>query len=452
MAPRPDPFSSIIADATDEQERLLASSPTSVLSNAPALFQPQVVVLVDPLSTGVALQQKVFESGLYEVVIVWSDRSQRAAREKHFQTSGHPREDFLAIITHHDALDATLLAILRATSGRSIAAVMCGSEFGVLLEDQIAEGLNKKLGISHLKGSGIANLQTKVDKHMQANTIRSYGLEAVREKLARCEDDVQAFLEENPEGSSFVVKPQTGAGSVGVTFCDSRAAVWDAYHKILAGEHKAHCRDKYHHYTHAGVLLQEYLNGTEYIVNSVVHEGAIKTTAMWKYDKRPYNGAAFVCFSKELQVVSDPHCEEILNYTEKVLKAVGFQSGAIHAEIMYTSRGPVLVELNCRLHGGNGAWVKPAEVCMGYDQLSVFIDVYLNGGKMYESIPSRPIEAKSFCHQVKMRSHIEGVLKDVIPSQFERIQSLSSYYGHQFGVRKGGRLLKTWICHPFLVK
>ena len=183
MAPRPDPFSSIIADATDEQERLLASSPTSVLSNAPALFQPQVVVLVDPLSTGVALQQKVFESGLYEVVIVWSDRSQRAAREKHFQTSGHPREDFLAIITHHDALDATLLAILRATSGRSIAAVMCGSEFGVLLEDQIAEGLNKKLGISHLKGSGIANLQTKVDKHMQANTIRSYGLEAVRERV-----------------------------------------------------------------------------------------------------------------------------------------------------------------------------------------------------------------------------------------------------------------------------
>jgi biotin carboxylase len=405
----------------------------------------QAVVLVDPMSTGVFLQKKVFESGLYSVVIVWSDRSQPAAREKHFVTSGHPREDFLAVITHEAGeLDDTLLAILAATANKTIAAVMCGSEFGVLLEDQIANGLNQKLGTTHLRGSGIPVLNTKVDKHLQANTIRSNGLNAVREKLARCEEDVQAFLDENNEpGTSFVVKPQTGAGSVGVTFCDSPKAVWEAYHKILAGEHKAHCRNKYRHYTQAGVLLQEYLKGTEYIVNSVVADGVIKTTAMFKYDKRPYNGAAFVCFSKELQVISDPNCEEILEYTEQVLKAVGFTSGAIHAEVMYTSRGPVLVELNCRLHGGNGAWVQPAEICMGYDQLSMLVDVYLNGGKMFENIPSRPIEAKGYCHQTKMRSHIEGTLKRVDPVQFGRIEALPSYYSHVFGVKEGDQLLKT---------
>ncbi|KAL3932898.1 MAG: hypothetical protein SGBAC_010633 [Bacillariaceae sp.] len=448
MAPRPDPFQALVTAASDEVAPLAMGihleipSPTSILTTSPL---QHVVVLVDPMSTGVILQEKVFESGMYNVVIVWSDRSQPAARDKHFKNSGHPREDFLAVINYEAGeLEDTLLAILAATSNMTIAAVMCGSEFGVLLEDQIANGLNQKLGTTHLRGSGIPILNTKVDKHLQANTIRASGLNAVREKLARCEDDVQAFLDENNDpGASFVVKPQTGAGSVGVTFCDSRKAVWDAYHKILAGEHKAHCRNKYRHYSQAGVLLQEYLKGTEYIVNSVVCDGLIKTTAMWKYDKRPYNGAAFVCFSKELQVISDPNCEEILEYTEKVLKAVGFSSGAIHAEVMYTARGPVLVELNCRLHGGNGAWVRPAELCMGYDQMSMLMDVYLNGGKVFENIPSRPITANSYCQQVKMRSHIAGVLKCVIPSQFSRIEGLSSYYSHMFAVREGDRLMKT---------
>mmetsp|Transcript_123959 Transcript_123959/g.358500 ORF Transcript_123959/g.358500 Transcript_123959/m.358500 type:complete len:433 (+) Transcript_123959:255-1553(+) len=391
------------------------------------------------------LQKKVFEAGIYRVIIVWSDRSQPAAREKHFKVSGYSLEDFAAVITHEAGqLEDTINAILAASVNTTISAVMCGSEFGVLLEDQIADALNAKLGTTNLKSSGIPALTTKVDKHLQANTIRKAGLEAVREKLARSEDDVRQFLEENRgKATSFVVKPQTGAGSVGVTFCDSEEAVWEAYHTILAGEHKAHCGDKYRHYTHAGVLLQEYLVGTEYIVNTVVRDGVPKTTAMWKYDKRPLNGAAFVCFSKELQVISDENCEEILEYTEKVLEAVGFKNGAIHGEIMYTSRGPVLVELNCRLHGGNAAWVHPAELCMKCDQLSILMDVYLNDGKMFSTIPARPVTAYSYCQQVKMRSLIEGTLDCVIPSQLERIKALPSYLEHFFSVKPGDRLLKT---------
>lgn len=445
MPPRPDPFNLVPQEpcaVVDVVPNALADSPRSILISP----LDQTVVLVDPLSTGVLLQKKVFDAGVYRIIVVWSDRSQPAAREKHFLRSGYPKESFAAVITHEDGkLQETLNAILAASVNTTIAAVMCGSEFGVLLEDQIANGLNAALGTTHLNSSGVPVLTTKVDKHLQANTIRKAGLAAVREKLARTEDDVRAFLEENrgSGASSFVAKPQTGAGSVGVTFCDSEQAVWDAYHKILAGEHKAHCGDRYRHYSHAGVLLQEYLVGTEYIVNSVVRDGEIKTTAMWKYDKRPYNGAAFVCFSKELQVVSDENCEEILEYTEKVLQAVGFRSGAIHAEIMYTARGPVLVELNCRLHGGNAAWVHPASICMGTDQLSILMDVYLNNGKIFNSIPSRPVTAQAYCHQVKMRTHIQGKLDCVIPEQLERIKALPSYLEHFFSVRPGDRLSKT---------
>ena len=73
----------------------------------------------------------------------------------------------------------------------------------------------------------------------------------------------------------------------------------------------------------------------------------------------------------------------------------------------------------------------------------MLVDVYLNGGKMFENIPSRPIEAKGYCHQTKMRSHIEGTLKRVNPAQFGRIEALPSYYSHMFGVKEGDQLLKT---------
>lgn len=186
---------------------------------AEGLLSPQVllpehrptVVLVDPLSTGVLLQKRVFALG-YQVILVWSDRSQPASQVRHFERSGHGKEDFAAIICHEheEQLPETLDKIL-AVATTNIVAVMCGSEHGVLLEDAVAEGLCERLGVSHIKSSGMFSRNTKVDKHAQANTVRKAGLAAVRERLARTEEDVQAFLEECREANgtpptSFVVK------------------------------------------------------------------------------------------------------------------------------------------------------------------------------------------------------------------------------------------------------
>ncbi len=447
MGPRPDSPSTsdararalpLFNDASYESTPFELVSPNSVVPT------PPTVVLVDPFSTGVMLQQRLFDSG-YQIIVVFSDRSQPVARDKHFQRSGHPKDHFAAVIVHEGTIEDTIAQILAVTT--NIAAVMCGSEHGVFLEDAIADSLNGELGSTHLKSSGLPSTTIKVDKHAQANIIRQAGLAAVHEKLARTDDDVRAFLaEKKSDDVKFVVKPQTGAGSVGVSFCDSEQAVWDAFHTILAGEHKSHCGDKYRHYTHAGVLLQEYLEGAEYIVDSVVCNGVIKTTASFKYDKRPYNDGSFVCFSKELLVVGDePEVLEVIEYTENVLKAVGFENGAIHGEIIYTkNRGPVLVELNCRLHGGNAQWVLPAQACMGYNQLDILMNAYLDGGKgAFAEIPSRPSTAYKYCHQVKMRTRLEGTLDYVIPEQLNRIKALASYVEHFFSVTPGDRLRRT---------
>lgn len=422
------------------QHMAMTTGATADCTMAPT---PPTVVLVDPLSTGVLLQKRLVDSG-YSIIIVWGDRTQPAARSKHLTRSVCQGAPLLGAIVH-TTINATLDAILAIPA--DIRAVMCGSEFGVVLEDAVAKGLNERLGTTHLLGSGMAQSTVKVDKHAQANMVRKAGLDAVRETLVYSEDDVKAFLKKHPDMKSMVVKPQTGAGSVGVTFCDSPEAVLKAYQTIIAGEHKAHCGEKYKHYEQAGVLLQEFMEGTEYIVNAVVYNGEAKITALWRYDKRPYNGGSFVCFSKRLLAMDDesPRLQQICDYTIGVLKAVGFQNGAIHGEVMFIpNRGPVLVELNCRLHGGNAAWVYPAEVCMGYSQLSVMMDVYLYQGKdMFDSLPSLPWKIQGGSYQVKMRGHVEGILECVIESQWQRILNLASYSDHCFQVFPGDHIVPT---------
>lgn len=407
----------------------------------------KTVILVDPLSTGALLQKRVLDAGL-SIIIVWSDRSQPCARGKHFARSGLTAQQFqcLSVVVHEEGkLDDTVQAITRVENAE-IVALMCGSEFGVLLEDSLAIALNKALGTTHLRSSGMTNSQCKVDKYLQAETIRKAGLASIHQQLAHCDEHVEDFL--SGQGTTFkaVAKPQTGAGSVGVTFCDSPESVWKAYRAILEGSHKAHCGDKYRHYAKAGVLLQEYLEGTEYIVNAVACDGETKVTAIWKYDKRPYNGAPFVCYSKFLLAIDDePHLPEIVEYTEKILEALHFRNGSMHAEIMYTAdRGPVLVETNCRLHGGNGAWVHPVEHCMGYSQLSVMMDVYMNNGQgVFVTIPRVPNRITGGCYVVKMRTAVSGILESVVESQLDRIKALSSYKEHFFSVMEGEFLNST---------
>ena len=347
---------------------------TVYLSTKHATAKPsskETVILVDPLSTGVLLEQRCFDAG-YDVIIVWSDQSSPAARAKHLQNTGRTEDDFAAIIVHEEGrLDKTLLAILEV--GANIKALMCGSNFGVLLEDELTKR------------------------------------------------------------------------SVGVTFCNSPMAVWTAFDTIMGGSYCDHCT-AYKHYNNDGVLIQEFMEGTEYIVNLVCNEGVRKCTAMWKYDKRPYNGGSFVCFGKSLlSMEEDQRHREILDYTLRVLEAFCFMNGAIHAEVMYIEgRGPLLVEINCRLQGGNAAWVPPVEACMGYSQLSVLMDVYLNEGKiLFDNIPSAPESIVGGCYAVKMRSNVCGILQDIIQSQLDRILALPSYQGHFFLVKPSDKLLLT---------
>ena len=73
-----------------------------------------------------------------------------------------------------------------------------------------------------------------------------------------------------------------------------------------------------------------------------------KTTAVWVYDKRPANGAAFVYFGMLPVDAASLEAKLLIKYTNQVLDALGMKNGASHGEVIMTSAGPCLVEMNCR--------------------------------------------------------------------------------------------------------
>ena len=149
------------------------------------------------------------------------------------------------------------------------------------------------------------------------------------------------------------------------------------------------------------VLCQEYLEGDEWVVDTVSRAGEHKVVALWKYDKRDYHGSPVVYHGMRLHNVEadEPLLRGMVAYVTAVLDALGITDGAMHSEIMATARGPVLVEVhppaasrrisahlgpsrrmsssaqvNCRLHGGEGIWLPIAEACLGYTQVSALCD------------------------------------------------------------------------------
>ena len=82
------------------------------------------------------------------------------------------------------------------------------------------------------------------------------------------------------------------------------------------------------------VLVQEFLSGKEYVVDSVSVEGIHKTVSIWEYDKRPANGAKFVYYGMRLYESEDGEREKALvEYMHGVLDSLQVKNGPSHGEV-----------------------------------------------------------------------------------------------------------------------
>ena len=252
------------------------------LTSAPAAFKPlaktrssaadgkpDAIVVVDPLSTGARLAAEAQARG------------------------------FLIVRVMSQAFPDELLSIIPAACGSLNwkATVMYDAALTTAFGGFPSNGIEKSL--------------TRRNKHPMGEAVRSVGLRAVKQKLCGSWADARAFcgdelkVQTGETGAWCVLKPCKSAGTDGVFIAKSLAEAEDKFGEIVG-------KENVFGETNAAVLVQEFMKGTEFVVDSVSVEGTHKCVAIWVYDKRPCNGAQFVYYSMDLYKSADGKREDAL--------------------------------------------------------------------------------------------------------------------------------------------
>merc|ERR1711904_213195 len=308
--------------------------------------------------------------------------------------------------------------------GIKLGAVICGSEPGVTL----ADALSSELGV---RTNGVSD--GRRDKKRQQELVRAAGLRSVRQAGGTNLSDVKEFLQSEP--MPVVVKPVESAGSDGVKLCQSIEGAEEHFTLLMSSQRKCGSQN-------AAVLCQEFLKGKEYVVDHVSRDGVHKTTMVWVYDKRKANGGDFVYYGTIPVSIDSKEAQELIPYVRGVLDALGIKNGPTHGEVMMTQRGPCLVEMNCRAHGGDGAWHPLAtELTGGSTQVNCSIDAFMDE-QAFSKIPEvPPCPYKAVGQNVMLVSLGEGIVKST--PGYEQIKAMDSFVSLETGIAPGSKVERT---------
>ena len=265
------------------------------------------VGVVDPFSTGAVIASLLHEQG-YKVVAIYSANLEQLGNLQNLVPLGL-KLTFDAVLGFSNIED-----MLKSLKDRAapIIAILAGAETGVELADQLSERMG-------LITNGTALSEARRNKYVMGETVRAAGVRAVKQLRATTWGEIDGWIKEwNPSPFKVIVKPMDSAGSDSVTLCQSHKEVQDAFGNIMGKINGLGLVNK-------AVLVQEYLEGQEYVVDMVSREGIHKVAAIWAYDRRPANGAHFVCFGQRLLTIDDPHCAELVAYMKKVVTALGIR-------------------------------------------------------------------------------------------------------------------------------
>lgn len=284
------------------------------------------VLMVDGFSSGKFLAKKLHEDGC----LLWHLASNPVIDDYYYV--GFDVSIYQKTMTHLN-IESTLFEL----APFEVDVVIAGSESGVLLTDL----LNERLGLNYANDA--AKSCARRNKYHMIENITQAGLSAA----AQCAvDHWAAGCEWIQTHQKFpvVVKPLESAGADGVYICPDLAACAHAFKEVLGTRNRLNIENRQ-------VLLQEYLLGTEYVVNMVSLDGRQLVTEVVKYQKRLLASGRIVYDIDQLIDSSTEVYAELVSYTGEVVKSLGIKNGPSHAEVMYTEAGPMLVEIAARTDG-----------------------------------------------------------------------------------------------------
>lgn len=289
----------------------------------------------------------------------------------------------------------------------------------------LAEELGTRLKVPSNKSMKTAY---RMDKFLMHQRLSECGLNNAKGFLIQNKDElVQKYRSEFPS-QPVILKPSNSAGTDKVFLCKNESELINSFSQIIGGENALSLLNQ-------NVLIQEYLEGTEYIVNTITIDNKHITTDIWLSKKIDFKGTNFL-YDKTILLESQGFIQnELCNYNNKVLDALEFQFGSCHNELMYTSKGPVLIEMNPRISGGNLPVM--ALECTGMGQIG-WTNILVKNILEPQAIEYCPYQLHKNALSITLNSKKQGVVKGF--KNIESLQKLPSMYQLTLRTKIGDRL------------
>ncbi|MDH6111843.1 biotin carboxylase [Kitasatospora sp. MAP12-15] len=389
-------------------------------------YNARAVAVVDAFGSG-HLLGPAFRSRGVPVVHV---RNRNATFERQLDT--FHASDFREALDCTDPTDGTAER-LHALGVRHL---LAGAESG----SDVADLLATKMDLSTANAPGFA--QARRDKRTMHRILHEQGVAVPAQQHLNGAKNVRWEVGGIPRGT-VVVKPPASAGTDGVHLCHSAAERDAAIDQVVAQANT-------YGQENDGAVIQEFLAGPEYMVNTVSVDGFHAAVEIWRSDKHVVDGSP-VYDRQVLQDPSDTGIRELLAYVDQVLTRLGVRWGAAHTEVIVTDRGPLLLETGTRLPGGHDPSLGLS--ALGTSHLDEVVESYLAPDEVADRGPVRPLRRRAL--GVSLISPATGTLQR--PLDLRPVTALPSFHGIRLPLQVGDRVTRTvdlwtkpgglYLCH-----
>lgn len=211
---------------------------------------------------------------------------------------------------------------------------------GVLTWDEMLVPLTADIGVElGVPGMPVDAARACRDKATQRERFAASGVPSARFRLAG--SPAEALDAAADIGYPVVVKPRGGAASMAIQLARTEEDLRGAFDLARGGDRTAE---------KVLVLVEEYLEGPEISVDSWVLDGRVQSyaTALKRTDFPPF-------FEEVSHVVGDVldarTAAEVQDVVVAAHRALGIDRTVTHTELMLTTDGPKVIEVNGRLGG-----------------------------------------------------------------------------------------------------
>lgn len=219
---------------------------------------------------------------------------------------------------------------------QGVQSIINGSEFGTFITDK----LNSLMGFP---GNDFSKVKSRISKYEMVKQLQQSGLRCAQSYIIDSHSQLELL---SPKFTfPLFIKPVESAGSDGCKKINNFTELSSFFNGIHG---KLNLLGKMNN----SLIIQEYIEGEQFIVNSVSLNGKHYISEVYSVRIDQCNGVPIYRSIVTLDISTESEVYHLItDYVKECLTSLGVSEGAAHSELRLTKTGPCLIEVNSRIMG-----------------------------------------------------------------------------------------------------